>query len=361
MKEVLITGANGFLGNNLAELLIARGYSVSGLVREKSSLRRLDPQKIKIFRFNGFDDSDAIRRAVSGKSFVFNLAGAARALDVEMLFQVNRDGTRRLFEACADMATPPVVVHVSSLAAAGPSNGIRPRIESDPSAPVSDYGKSKRAGEWVVREFADRVPATIVRPSIVIGPGKADSFGWFKSALKIRAHGCPRKGLERFSIIHVADLSQILLSAAEKGWRVCEEETDAAERARGVYFAASMENLIYAELGPILRDAVDRNFIFCMPFPMPVVWTVAACTELISHIIRRPIFLNMDKAREIAAGSWACSSQAAVEQLDFKPGASLEERIHETADWYFNNGWLRRPRFFSQSVWKGRGARRAAH
>ena len=292
MKEVLITGANGFLGTNLAELLIARGYSVSGLVREQSSLGRLDPQRIKIYRFNGFDDARAIRRAVSGKSFVFNLAGATRALDAKTFFRVNRDGTRRLFEACADMDSPPVVVHVSSLAAAGPSDGIRPRIESDPSAPVSDYGKSKRAGEWVVREFADRVPATIVRPSIVIGPGSVESFGLFKSALKFRAHGCPRKGLERFSMIHVDDLSQVLIAAAEKGKRVCAEETDAAERARGVYFAGSGENLIYAELGPMLRDAVDRNFIFCMPFPMPIVWAMAACTELISHLIRRPIFFE---------------------------------------------------------------------
>ena len=64
---------------------------------------------------------------------------------------------------------------VSSLAAAGPSPADRLRTERDPPAPVSNYGRSKLAGEQYARAAAGRLPVTIVRPPIVIGAGDSDS------------------------------------------------------------------------------------------------------------------------------------------------------------------------------------------
>ena len=73
---------------------------------------------------------------------------------------------------------------------------------------------------------------------------------------------------------------------------------------------------------------------------MPAVWMTAGGVELTMRIRRRACYLNFDKAREIAAGSWACSPQKAAEQLGFRPAAPLPDRLCQTAAWYRSAGWL---------------------
>ena len=50
--------------------------------------------------------------------------------------------------------------------------------------------------------------------------------------------------------------------------------------------------------------------------------------------------MNLDKAREITAGSWICSARTAKEELGFSVGAPLLERLRQTAEWYRKEGWL---------------------
>ena len=69
----------------------------------------------------------------------------------------------------------------TSLAAAGPAIGDRPRRESDPPAPVSNYGRSKRAGEQAIEQFAAKIPITIVQPAIVFGEADPQMRSVFRS------------------------------------------------------------------------------------------------------------------------------------------------------------------------------------
>ena len=85
--------------------------------------------------------------------------------------RVNEQGAYNIAQASAAQTSPPVLVLVSSLAAAGPSPENRPRHEFDPACPVSNYGRSKRAGELAAARFADRVSLPIVRPPIVFRRG----------------------------------------------------------------------------------------------------------------------------------------------------------------------------------------------
>ena len=50
--------------------------------------------------------------------------------------------------------------------------------------------------------------------------------------------------------------------------------------------------------------------------------------------------MNLDKAREIVAGSWICSARAAAEELGFTVSAPLLERLRQTAEWYREKKWL---------------------
>ena len=162
----------------------------------------------------------------------------------------------------------------------------------------------------------------------------------FRPVRRFRVHVMPGSGRQRFSLIHASDLCELLILAAEQGECIGMEETDPDARAKGCYFAACREHPTYAELGRMLRDAVGRRVVLTVPIPMAGVWTVAGVVETVSRVVRRPLYLNLDKAREIAAGSWTCSPQAAIDQLGFAPDVPLAQRLHETADWYRAAGWL---------------------
>ena len=90
----------------------------------------------------------------------------------------------------------------------------------------------------------------------------------------------------------------------------------------------------------MLRTAVGRRFSLNLPIPQTSVWALALGGEAMSRIIKRPLYLKWDKAREITAGSWACSCQAAIDQLGYQPNAPLQDQLNETARWYREAGWL---------------------
>jgi nucleoside-diphosphate-sugar epimerase len=226
------------------------------------------------------------------------------------------------------------------LAAAGPAVDGRPKIESDPSLPVSSYGRSKRAAEQEAESFADRAPVTIVRPPIVLGEGDQLGLPMFRSVDKIGVHVVPGLGRNRFSVIHADDLVELIILAAQRGKRLSPPGRNGSKPGQGYYFAASEEDLVYDDLGKLIGEALGRRKTFPLHIAIPVVWIVAAVVEAISQIERRPLYMHIDKAREVTAGSWICSPRAAVEDLGFSVKAPFVERLRQTAQWYRKEGWL---------------------
>jgi len=338
--RVLVTGASGFVGSNMARTLSAAGHEVTCLVRSTSSHPLLSGVHAGTM-LGDMTDAESLRRAVTGKSLVYHVAGCLRAVRPSDFYRVNEQGTRNLLQTCAEMPSPPVVVIVSSVTAAGPSLPDRPRIESDPPAPVSHYGRSKWAGELAAREFARAVPITIVRPPIVLGAADREGLAMFTSVARTGLHFVPGRVPHRFSVIHVDDLAEALALAAERGTRLdAAPPFKNATDGRGIYYVAGDEHPTYADLGLMIGEAVGRSRVRIVRIPLPVIWTVAYGIELGMRIRGKARYLNLDKAREIAAGSWTCSPEKARRELGFRPAASLSERLRQTAAWYRSEGWL---------------------
>ena len=342
MSNILVTGATGFIGRNLVQTLVDRGDRVTCLVRRKNEDGPFaSPNVVQVL--GDITDPVSVKKTVEEQTTVFHLAGRIAAIRKEEFEQVNAGGTRNIAEACAASATPPTLVFVSSLAAAGPIVDGRPRTETDPPAPISDYGRSKRHAELAAREFADRVPTSIVRPGIVFGPGDPALLKAFRAPYYLRAHAFPRLGKARYSLIYVDDLIDLLLKVAADGSRIPREETDPTTGKtdpRGVYFAACEADPTYKELGRIMGRELGRRVTVPIPSPMPIIWTTATMNSLVARITRKPASLGIDKAREIAAGSWQCSSLKAREELEFHVEVPLADRIRQTGKWYLENGWL---------------------
>ncbi|MHB1033983.1 MAG: NAD-dependent epimerase/dehydratase family protein [Pirellulales bacterium] len=353
MSRVLITGASGFIGAHLAEALVARGDDVTCLVRRTSQVERLKPLAVRL-AYGDVCDPESLAPCVAGTEVVYHLAGLTKALRVADLMRVNEQGVRNVAEACALCQTPPVLVLVSSLAAAGPCRKTKLRTEDDPPHPVSNYGRSKRAGELAAEALAGKVPITVIRPPIVFGEGDAASLQMIKPIVRFRIHATPGTELRVFSLIHAADLATVLILAAQRGARLEERGRErgqgsgvggqgaeaTAPSSRGYYFAACGEHPTYGDLGRLIGKAAGRRFVLVVRMPEVVTWAAAGATELVSRILRRPNIFCIDKAREATAGSWACSSERIGRELGFTPGATLLERFQQTIAWYYREGWL---------------------
>lgn len=340
MAEILVTGASGFIGYHLLKALAKRGEEVACLVRKTSKVQQLEEFR-PAWLYGDVTDPASVRAAVAGKSVVYHLAGCIKSLSAEQMRQVNADGVRNVARACAEQANPPVLVVVSSLAAAGPSTANRPRVESDSPAPVSVYGQTKRAGELAAQEFAGQTPITVLRPPIVFGEGDRVTAEMFRSIHRFRTHLVVSWRAHRFSLIHAEDLALAMIQAAERGQRLAPAngETEQPD-SDGIYFIADPEQPTYGNLGRMVATSVGRRGVVVIPIALPVAWSVAGCSELVGRIRGQAPFLNFDKMREASAGSWTCSPQKAAEELGFTAAAPLAARLQQTADWYRKEGWL---------------------
>jgi nucleoside-diphosphate-sugar epimerase len=344
MSKVLVTGATGFIGQHLARALIERGDEVTALKRKSSRVEALEQLGVKLVE-GDVTDAESLRAAVAGADVLFHLAGLTTAFNLAAFLKVNEQGTRNVMEACAARTNPPVVVHVSSIAAAGPSRPGKPHTEDGPSAPVSNYGRSKRAGEIAAQAFADRLPLTIVRPPIIFGPGDRAVLEIFKPIRRFGIHLVPGYRRNLFSLLYVADLVSGLLVAADGGHRVCSDRIHAVadgenNENQGYYYLAHDEPPSYADLGRLIGRALGRRRTLCIPTLMPIVWLTAATSDLVGRMRGRPAVFNLDKAREAAAGSWSCSAERAKRELGWSCAADLPARLKETADWYRRERWL---------------------
>ncbi len=339
---VLVTGASGFIGGRLVRRLVERGARVVCVVRAGSRVDELRGAGV-VCLIGDVTDPGSIERAVaeSGAVTVFHVAGLVKALGPDGFTRVNVGGATHVAAACAGRASPPVLVVVSSLAAAGPSAAGAMRGEEDVPAPVSRYGRSKLGGELGAARYAGLVPISIVRPPVVFGPGDRGVLEMFRLIARCGVHCVPgwRGGGHRLSLVHVDDVVEGLLLAAEKGERVRE----GGSPGQGVYFVAGDDHPTYEQLGEAIAASLGRKRPLMVRVPGVVLRGAGLAGDVVGAVGGRAGWISSDKVREALAGPWVCSSEKARVQLGWRanPGAvTLAEQLRATADWYRQAGWL---------------------
>lgn len=341
MNRAFVTGASGFVGRNLVQRLVQQGVQVRCWVRASSSVRFLRRMGAELC-YGSLDDGGRLCEAIADCDWVFHVAGLTQALRRDELMRVNSGAAGQVAWACSRQPEPPVLVLVSSLAAAGPCPRGTVRTETDRPAPVSHYGHSKRAGELAVQRFADRVPVTVLRPGVVFGPWGRAMLPAFRSIARLGVHMVPTFAPPPLSMIHAEDLADLSILAAQRGQRLRPASPDQVTTvdARGYYFACDEQYPDYAELGRMIGRSVGRRGVFCWHLADPFPWMVGGLVELVSRIRRHAEIVSVDKMREAHASSWASSPLAARQDLGFCPTMCLADRIQATSDWYRQYGWM---------------------
>jgi dihydroflavonol-4-reductase len=324
--KVLVTGATGFVGSQLARALVSQGHEVRVLRRRTSTTVVLEGLPVEHL-YGDILEPDAVRNAVALCDCVFHVAALSsywRAREADV-YQVNVEGTRIVMDACL-RAGIPRVVHTSSVGAIGVRRDGRPSDESQPFDAREKgfaYAHSKHLAELeVLKAVKLGLPAVIVNPAVVIGPGDHNliSGSLIVEMAKRPLPVCPPGGA---CTVDIDAVVQGHLAAAKQG-------------RTGERYILGGENLTYRKITAIISEIVGcRAPAWTLPsWVMP---PAATALDALNRLVSRPI-ASGDQLRLSAHRAFFDSSKA-VAELEYRimPFRWAAERAYR---WYVENGYL---------------------
>jgi uncharacterized protein YbjT (DUF2867 family) len=300
--NLAITGATGFVGGHLLELALAKGHRVRALTRRPQQLRD------GVTWVDGsLDRPDSLSELVKGADSVIHVAGVINAPDLAGFEAGNVTGTAAMLDA-SEKSGVKRFVHVSSLAAREPK--------------LSIYGATKSGSEALVG--SSPLSSSIVRPPAVYGPGDRETLELFKMA-KRGFVLLPPEG--RISLIHVDDLSSLLLALADpsapKGLLV--EPDDGRHRGWS-----------HEEFGLALGRALGRRVV-TLSTPRPILNLCAWIDRLARGDKAK---LTADRVAYFCHPDWMVDPGRGAPEALWKPEVDTEQGLGKTANWYREQGWL---------------------
>jgi len=325
--KVLLTGANGFVGSHVLDLLCGRGIPTAVLLRQTSNTWFIQERLSQVeVRRGTVTDPASLRAAVGGLTHVIHCAGSTKAVRAAEFEEVNHLGTRHLVDAL-NQAGGQVrrLLFISSLAAGGPAPASAPAREDAAPRPVSAYGRSKLAAEQALREGC-RAEFVILRPPGVYGPRDVEFLRLFRA---VKAHLCPVFGGGRaFSLVFVKDLAEAVLAclthpaAAGRTYNVAHPEPATTD---------SMATEIAAQM---------KTWTLSLPLPVQALYPVCLAQEALARLAGRASMLNRDKYAELRAPGWVCDPDRLRREVGIGCSTTLAAGVAETLAWYRDHHWL---------------------
>tara|TARA_B100000945_G_scaffold131913_1_gene105322 strand:+ start:223 stop:1215 length:993 start_codon:yes stop_codon:yes gene_type:complete len=183
--KVFVTGADGFIGSHLVEMLIDKGYEVTALCLynsfgSKGWLDNISGEKIKNININLGDvrDPSSFRDSMKGSDVVFHLASLI-AIPYSYVapfsyVETNINGTLNVLQVARDLNIPRII-HTSTSETYGTAQFV-PITEAHPSSSQSPYAATKVAADQMALSFwkSFSMPITILRPFNTYGPRQSN-------------------------------------------------------------------------------------------------------------------------------------------------------------------------------------------
>jgi len=321
--KALVTGGTGFVGSHLIDALLKRGDEVTALVRTPAKAARLADRGVRLVR-GDLDALDALREAAAGTDVIYHVAGVVAARNDAEFLQANRDGTANLLAAARASGSPRFVL-VSSMAAAGPAARAVPLVGGEPPRPVTAYGRSKLAGEEVVR--SGPLPWVILRPPMVYGPRDAEVLKLFKMA-KWGIAPVFGKGDQELSAIFGPDLAEALIAAGTS-----------ANTLGKTYLPCHPEVFTSGAFARQIGAAVGRD-VLVLSVPELIGRGLLAAIGGAAKLTGTASVLSSEKADEFFEAAWTGSPAELIADTGWRPSTDMARGLAETMAWYRAEKWI---------------------
>lgn len=319
----LVTGASGFLGGRLAQILAGRGNKVRILDRKGALPGRLAGLGIEVVK-GDLSDLAALRSAVKGVARIFNCAGCSTDwAPWKSYFDANVGGVENLLATAAAEPTLQRFLHVSTTDVYG-----YPDSACDESAPLKDtglpYNRSKIMGERKVWEAArNGLPVTIVRPATIYGPGSKDAVAEVAKLLREGGMVYISGGKSKAGAVYIDDVIEAMVLAA----------SSQAAIGQAYNISPPAEDVTWKEYIEALASGLKTGKPrFSLPFHLA--YAVGMACEAVQFLLRadsRPLISR--HAVLLFSKDQGYISSKAVRDFGFRPNTGLSEGIRLSVAW----------------------------
>jgi len=314
--NVLVTGANGFIGHALCAKILTEGWQVRGTFRSEIDVNRL-PDGVKAVSIASIDSDTKWDDALAGIDKVVHLAARVHVMDdatsdpLTEYRKINVEGTKCLAIAAAKAGIKRFV-YISSIKVNGEGK-VAAYTEADKEAPEDPYGVSKWEAEQELHKVADKtdLEMVILRPPLVYGQRVKANFLRLVSLVKFGIPlplGCIKN---RRSLIYIGNLVDAI--------KTCMTNPNAAGKT---YLVSDGEDVSTPELIRRIGAASGRRALL-LPVPVWIMRMAGRITGKSNEVKRLVMSLTVDISKIRS-------------ELEWKPPYTMENGLRETAKWYKN-------------------------
>jgi nucleoside-diphosphate-sugar epimerase len=326
--RILVTGGTGFTGKALVRRLLDLGHEVVALdYKEGLKTAELRQWGARVV-LGSVTDAAVVHEAMAGVEVVHHLAAAFREMNVPDTYywEVNVQGTRNVLEAALAQGVRKLV-YCSTCGVHGNIDH-PPGGEDAPIQPADYYQRTKYEAEPLVRDFHQRgLPATILRPAAIYGPGDPERFLMIFRRVARGAFPMFGNGKTLYHPLYIDNLVDAFLAAMGDGAGDGE-----------AYLIADDQ---YLEIEDLVKR-VGRALAVNVRIPHYPVWPVVAVGHVVEKACRPfgitpPIFpRRVDWYRQ----NRAFKIDKAKRDLGYEPKVGIDEGLRRTADWYRQEGYI---------------------
>lgn len=312
-RRILVTGASGLLGRALLDRLLGSGESIRAMVRRpQPELERLRGVQVV---HGDLGDPQSVDRAIAGVQLVYHVGATMRGRGWADFEAGTVRGTSNVVQSCLKHGVERLV-HVSSLTvldyATQPAHAV-----VDESAPLEprpekrgSYTRSKLLAERLVLGASRRLglPAVVVRPGQIVGPGYESITPYGTTAVAGRWIGIGSGDLT-LPLVHVDDVVEGLVAAATR--------PDACGSIFHLVDPTPIRQRSYIEECQKAQRALRVNYV-----PRWVLLAAGTVFEVTGALLKRHLPLTRYRIRSIKSLTFDCS--AARRQLGWEPRAIVQ-------------------------------------
>ncbi len=322
--NIFVTGATGFVGQNLSLKLAREGHIVHALYRDIKKTKGLDHINIKLFR-GDILDKKSLSAGMKDCTMVFHTAAftSVWAKDPSIIESLNVNGTVNVLETALELSVEKIV-YTSTAGVFGPSGyKITDETQAYPLTFFNKYEETKAEIEKTIipRFIGMGLNIVIVNPTRIYGPGPLNNANSLSKIIKYHIEGkiglVPLDGASIGNYTYVDDVAEGHILAMKKG-------------KSGERYILGGESIAYIDLIKLVaRESGKKSGLIRIPvFIMFLVSWISLITAKITGLkpLITPVFVKK------FLPDWRVSSEKAKKDLNYNP-INIEQGIKNTIDW----------------------------